>query len=645
MRLITLDAETYWDRATKFSLTNMTATAYVRDRRFQEIGWAARIEPTSKYDAARATLHTEWHDARDWQAMHDWLVRLALEQQGTFTVTHNGAGFDYLILGWHHGVVPWMALDTLQMSRVLYGKAGPGGAGNSLKAMAEAFHIGAKGTEVLDADGKRLEAFSPVELARYGRYCCNDVDLTAQIARRLIPQFTEQELRVMSILTKMSAQARIVVDVPMCQRALELERERKAHLLEDMAGLLGCATQSLKDALMSNPKFAALLTSLGVEPPTKISKTTGKQTFAFAKNDPGMLELADSDDELVADIVRMRVGINTTILETRLEHFIAVGNSGPMPAAMRYGGAHTGRASADGGVHKCQLHNLPSRGKEGKRNALRMSLRAPEGYSLCGADSSQIEVRVLAALAGEDILLDAFERNVDPYLALGPALFGREITKADKYERNVTKAAVLAAGYKQGANGFHAHCLRNEVNISPELALKTITAYRELYAAINGFWGQCKTAIKALAGERRAYAFGTDGCLVAERGQITLPSGRRLEYRDTEGKVNDDTGFRDYTFWEKYKGFRKYIYDGLLTENITQAVAYDVVAWQAMNIEAELGEVPVLFTHDELIYCISDSNADSARGVIERWMTTTPPWLPYVRLACEWGQGPTYADV
>lgn len=643
-RLITIDAETYWNRAAKFSLTNMTATAYVRDPQFQEIGWAAQVEPIDKYKAALAGSTPAWHDGRDSAAMHDWLVELGTHRPGTFTVTHNGAGFDYLILGWHHGIIPWMCLDTLQMSRVLYGKAGPGGEGNSLKAIARAFVVGEKGTEVLDADGKRLGDFTDAELERYGVYCCNDVVLTAKIARRLIPQFTEQELRVMSILSKMSAQARIVVDVPMCERALAVERERKARLLSDMADTLGCQPQHLKDALMSNNKFAALLTELGVDPPMKISKTTGKPTFAFAKNDPEMMELADCDDELVADIVRMRVGIKTTILETRLEHFINVGNSGPMPAGLRYGGAHTGRVSAEGGIHKCQLQNLPSRGKEGKRNALRMSLRAPPGHVLCGADSSQIEVRVLSALAGEDILLDAFEQNVDPYLGLGPTLFGREITKADKHERNITKAAVLAAGYKQGARGFASHCARNGVDITAEMAARTITAYRELYTSIGGFWRQCGRAIRTLAGERGAYAFGQDGCITACVGELVLPSGRRLEYQNTEGAVGD-AGFRDYTFWEKHKGFRKYIYDGLLTENITQAVAYDVVAWQAMNIEAELGDVPVLFTHDELVYCVADHAVSEVRRVVERWMSTTPPWLPAVRLACEWGQGETYADV
>ena len=643
-RLVTLDAETFYDTAAKYSLSSMTATSYIRDDRFQEIGWSARVVPAKRDDKL---YPTPWHDGRDWQKMHDWLVSLALDAPDTYCLTQNGAGFDYLILGWVHGIIPWMCLDTLQMARVLYGRKGPAGGGNSLKALASFFGVGEKGEEVIQANGMRLEDFDGVGLARYGRYCSNDVDLTEAVGRKLIPMFTPLELRTMSLVTKMSANARIVVDVPMCETALVKHRHERADMLAYVAGQLGVEPRAMKSALMSNPKFARLLEELGVEPPMKISKTTGQPTFAFAKTDPEMQELAESDDELVADMVNLRTGVKSTQMESKLQHFINVGLRGPMPGGLRYGGALTGRASADGGVHKCQLHNLPSRGKEGKRNALRLSLTAPEGMVFAGADSSQIEVRVMAANAGQRSLLDAFASGADPYIGddLCVPLFGRPITKEDKQQRNITKAAVLAAQFQQGANGFMSHCKRNGIAIDAPMAERTIRAYRQANTNIVKFWRDCETAIKAMAGVRGAFQFGANGRLLATEGWLTLPSGRRIEYRDIGTQDNPDTGFTEYTFYEKHKGFTKYIYGGRLAENITQAMAYDVLAYQAMLIEDELGDVPAIFTHDELVYLCPEEDEPRYGEVIRQAMMVCPEWLPEVALGCEYGVGRCYADV
>lgn len=643
-RLVTLDAETYYDTASRYSLSSMSATAYIRDDRFQEIGWSVRVSPTKEDGKARPT---PWRNAKDYAAMSNWLRSFEMEREGTYAITQNGAAFDYMVLSWKHGIIPWMCLDTLVMARILYGRKGPNGEGNSLAALARYFGAGEKGTEVVQANGMRLEDFTGAQLAAYGRYCSNDVDLTEFIARKMIPQFTPLELRLMSIIAKMSSNARIVVDVDMCRKALAAHRENRANMLVDIASELQMSEQELKSTLMSNPKFARLLESLGVEPPMKISKTTGKPTFAFAKNDPEMLEMLESDDTLLADVVGLRTGVKSTQMETRLQHFIAVGEGGPMPAGYRYGGAHTGRAAAEGSIHKCQLHNLPSRGKEGKRNALRMSLTAPEGMVMCGADSSQIEVRVMAANAGEQVLLDAFAEGRDPYIndSLCIPLFGRSITKADKPLRDITKAAVLAAQFGQGAKGFLSHCHRNGVEIDEEMAQRTIDVYRQSHPAIPAFWRQCGTAIRAMAGLRPAYQFGTNGCLLATKGWLTLPSGRRVEYRDVQQFHNKDTGFTEFVFYEKHRGVEKYIYPGRLAENITQAVAYDVVAYQSTLVEDETGEHPILFTHDELVYLADEDKADWWKELLTWAMTQRPDWLPEVALECEFSFGRCYADV
>lgn len=665
-RLITADAETFYDTKAKYSLTHMGAEAYIRDPRFQLIGWGVR-----EWDVRRKKLlRREWLPGHDPEQTQSFLESFELEREGTATLTHNGSGFDFLLLGWNHDIHPWLMLDTLQISRYRFGQKGPGGSGSSLKALARHFNVGTKGEEVILADGLRLEDFPAKQLRQYGGYCLNDDDLTEAVFRAIAQEVEPWQLFDMSMLTRMSSRPQLEVDVPLVAEALIRERARKGERTQELADTIGVTPQQLRSAMMSNPKFAQVIEMLGYEPPMKVSKTTKKPTFAFAKTDPEMQEWVESDDELLADVVGLRLGLKSTQMETRLEHFAAIGSRGRMPAAMRYGGAATGRAAADGGIHKGQLHNLPSRGKEGKQNALRQSLRAPKGMKLYGADSGQIEVRTEAWLAEEPMLLDVFKKQqpfwkkayaaeteaerkrwideaekFDPYLGLGVPLFGRPITKADKFERNVNKAAVLAAQFKQGPQGFYNHCRRNGIQIELEMAEKTIWAYRGTMQGISEFWKRCKRGVEALAGERGPVGFGQDACIEAALGQVTLPSGRKLYYAECEGAINPETGFKEYTYWERLKGFRKYVYDGLLCENIVQATAYDILMWQAQEIREETGLEPVLFTHDELVYVGPDGEDEYFRDLLSRHMMTAPPYMPGLPLAIDYGSGYRYSDV
>ncbi len=667
-RLVGVDAESFYDTAIKFSLTSMGAEAYIRDRRFHEIGWSAK----AKVLGDKRPVPTQWYDARNWKGMHQWLLSLKLDEPGTIVVAHNGAAFDFMILSWIHGIVPWRMVDTLQMSRWRYGKAGPGGQGNGLAALARYHNLPAKGDEIVHANGKTLADFNGVELARYGHYCAHDTDLMLEIFEREASWFKPDDFTAMHLLAHMSAVPRIHLDVPLLQAALVEERANKKNKVDQLAEQIGIEPRLLRSAVMSNPKFALILEELGVEPiPMKISKTTGKPTFAFAKTDPEMQEFLESDDELLAEVTALRVGLRSTIMESRLERFLDVASRGTLPAAMRIHGAHTGRAAADGGIHKCQLHNVPKRANA--RNALRVGMQAGPGQRWYAADSSQVEVRTLAELAGEDVLLKVFRRGArardkelealaagdletakhwhdrveaaDPYLGLGPTLFRRQITRADKFERNVNKAAILAAQFKQGGKGFRSHCKRNGIDIDLPLAEQTIDAYRDRHYHIGVFWKQCREAVRALAGERSAYTFGVHNNLVAEHGWLTLPSGRRLEYRDCTSQLNEDNGFTEYSYTDKFTGARKYLYDGRLCENIVQAVAYDILIWQAVQILKNYGEHLVLFTHDELGYIGDEGDEEYWRDILVCWMRTAPPWLPDVPLDCEFGSGPTYADV
>ena len=128
----------------------------------------------------------------------------------------------------------------------------------------------------------------------------------------------------------------------------------------------------------------------------KVSPATGKQTHAFAKNDEAFKELLEHDNPQVQAIVAARLGIKSTLEETRTERFIKIAERGTLPIPLRYYAAHTGRW---GGDDKVNMQNLP------RKSPLKKAIIPPPDHVFIDCDSSQIEARTLAWLAGQDDLV------------------------------------------------------------------------------------------------------------------------------------------------------------------------------------------------------------------------------------------------
>ena len=165
MKIITIDFETCYSR--EFSLTKMTTEEYIRSAFFEVIGVAVKVDDNQ----------TEWASGTHEQ-IKTWLMQFDWENSAG--LAHN-AMFDGAILNWVFDLRPKLWLDTLSMARALHGVE----VGGSLKALAERYNIGAKGTEVINAMGVRRTEFTEEGLAAYGDYCINDVDLTYTLFDRL----------------------------------------------------------------------------------------------------------------------------------------------------------------------------------------------------------------------------------------------------------------------------------------------------------------------------------------------------------------------------------------------------------------------------------------------------------------------------
>jgi hypothetical protein len=386
----------------------MTTEAYIRDPRFEVVGVAIKVNDQE----------VDWYSGAD----PGGFLR-AIDYSDKAILCHNTA-FDGAILSWKFGIKPKLWLDTLSMARPLHSMT----VGGSLKALATYYRLGDKGDEVLRTMGMRRRDFTPEQMAAYADYCIQDVNLTYRLFKKMAKGFPQEELLVIDQTLRMYTEPKLELDPVVLDAHLEAIHERKAKLLAKLGG-----EEKAKKFLMSNNKFADLLRAFGVEPPMKTSPTTGKQTYAFAKNDTAFTALLEHPKAAVRTIVEARLGTKSTIEETRTNRFLEIAERGPLPIMLNYYGAHTGRFS---GGDKVNLQNLPRGG------ALRKALAAPDGHVVVACDSSQIEARLVAYLAGQDDLVQSFREGRDVYSEFATDVYQRPVTKADKVERHVGKTCV-----------------------------------------------------------------------------------------------------------------------------------------------------------------------------------------------------------
>ncbi len=604
MDLITLDFETYYDK--DFSLRKMTMEAYIRDPRFEVIGVGVKLN----------SGETEWASGT-----HEQISRYlhSFDWSNAMLLCHNTL-FDGAIISWLFDIQPRVYADTLCIARALHGVE----VGGSLHVLSKRYNIGTKGTEILNAVGKRREDFTPEELSRYGDYCVNDVELTYKLFMLMGKNFPKQEMRIIDMTLRMFTEPMLDLDIGLLQEHLENTIKIKEDLIE--------SSGVTREQLMSNPKFAELLVSMNVDPPMKTSLTTGKETYAFAKSDEGFKALQEHEDPKVQALVTARLGTKSTLEESRTERFIGIAKRGLIPIPVRYYAAHTGRW---GGDDKINIQNLPSRGANGKK--LKSSIIAPVGYTLVDCDSSQIEARVLAWLAGQDDLVQAFADNEDVYVKMASKIYNVKEKDVTKEQRFVGKSTILGAGYGMGAVRFAEQLGAFGTKIEVDEARRIISIYRDSNWRIAQFWRECQNMLVSMS-RGEAGAVGTNNLLTYRDNSIKLPSGLRMRY----GDLNYEQGERGLEFSYMTRRGRTRIYGGKVTENVCQAIARCIMGEQMLAIAKRYK--PVLTVHDSVVCCVPDDELEEARQYIEDCMSTTPSWAEGMPITCESGIGKSYGD-
>ncbi len=287
MKIVTLDFETYFDDL--YTLKKQTTEEYIRDRRFEALGVAIAAAGEKAYWVPQE--HISGH-----LNQFDW---------STIACLCHHSHFDGLILSHHYGIKPHAWLDTLGMARLLLGNH----VSVALGSLAAYFGLAAKTVPYDSFRGRHWSELDVATRALVGSGACHDVELTWRIFTELAKTFPAEEYQVVDTTVRFFTEPTLIGDIEELGKVWTNERDRKVALLQELAVDVS--------QLQSADKFVALLQQEGVEPPNKAGKSG--PIPAIAKSDKFMKDLLEHENPRVAALAAARLGVKSTIMQTRAE--------------------------------------------------------------------------------------------------------------------------------------------------------------------------------------------------------------------------------------------------------------------------------------------------------------------------------------
>lgn len=629
LKPVFLDLETYWSAT--HSLTKMSPIAYVNHPDTELISLAA----CSAKSPARVVMGED--NIKRICATTDWSDK--------YVIAHNNEGFDSMVLAWRLGVRPAMWGCTLAMARPHFAKT----VGLSLAKLVEHFGLGVKDASALiNTKGRHLKDFTPEEIEAMKKYNATDTEQCRDLFQILLAMTPKDELRIIDRTIRMLVEPKFVLDTTLVSEALFTERARKKEMILDVAHIMGVDTaladettimEETSTALASQKKFAEFLERCGVEVPMKPSPSVpGKEVPALAKSDQAFLDLQEHDDPHVAAAALARLGVKSTILETRLDAFLqaATAAGGRLPIPTKYYGADTtGRRS--GWMYNPL--NLPR--VSGKpSDALRNSLVAPPGYKVVVADLSGIELRMnhfLWQVPSSMALYQADPEKADLYKEFASALYDVDAAEVTKQQRQVGKVAHLGLGYGAGAATFQKVAkLMGGVALTLDESQDVVTKWRTAYKEIADGWKTCHRSLDAIVRSIEQPIDPWELCWTCEEG-IRTPKGM-IRYPNLRKQVDEESEKVEWVYGEGRHKSR--IYAGKIDENIVQHLSRFVITDAMLKFDkTDVGKVcggVALEVYDELVYIAPEEAAEEALNTLQSIMRTPPAWFPQL---VTWSEG------
>lgn len=626
MRWIFGDSETFYSK--DYTLRKSDPCQYILDPRFEHICLGIAEGGAEPYIV----------DGPDIAKWCDDISRPSGIDDIAF-VSHN-ALFDACIMSWHYDWTPGFYACTLSMARALLS---PWLRSKALASVARWYGL-SKGDFIVNAKGMgRADLIANGMWPQYTSYCLNDVTLCRAIFRHLQPKMPDEEFILHDMILRLGIEPTLRANPNVLAENLQTVLAEKELTF---AKAMLCGVNHLDD-IKDDTRLAALLAGLDVDVPTKVSLTTGKKLFAFARTDTEFMDLLDHDDPAVQLIVQARLDHKSTSETTRSERMLAIsqlefpnlGSDGWMPIPLKLGAAHTHRL---GGDWKLNAQNW------GRESRIREAIEAPEGYALVVGDSEQVEARMNATYCGQWDLVDQFRRKLDVYAIFAGMIFNIHVTKATHPgERFVGKTGVLQLGYQSGWRKFQTSVkLRSReeagrvISLSDAEAFDVVSKYRSINSAITQKWAYNREIIQFMA-TANPEAYLDDGPIRFSYRKMTGPNGLVMHYHN----LRYDTDAEAWLF--DYEERPHKIYGGKLSENIIQFLARIAIMQAAVRIKkpmALLGGWLVMTSHDELAYLVPLARVEDAKQLVRFEMSRDLPWMPALPISAAVGAGKNYAS-
>lgn len=478
---------------------------------------------------------------------------------------------------------------------------------------------------------------------------CDEVESIWQLFQRFAKGFPLEEYEVIDSIIRMFVDPVLQADLPMLGQLWRDENDAKVRRMQALG---------LEDdkALQSAAKFTELLEAEGVEVEYKPGKPKDGQEKlipCFAKSDEFMQDLLEHPNERIRTLAEARIGAKSTLLQTRAETLGWMAKRGPCCVYLRYSGAGTLRPTGGDGANWLNF-------KRG--SVIRRSIMAPPGYLLAPVDSSQIEFRCGAYLAGQQDMLDLLRAGGDPYVPLASDFYREKIYKPAKddprrlemeQKRGAGKQAQLMCQYGAAGKQFRktakAGLYGPPIDMTIEEADRFVALYRNSTPAMcaknTGYWAQCERMLARLANGPPIEW----GPLTVKDHRIYLPSGAFMVYDSLEyHRPDDDEDCRDFErdgYWRvKVKRGWKKMWGAKLTQNICEFVSRVIVSQAMIRIKRNHGIRTLNWPYDELLLLIpDDSKAEDTLKLCMAEMKATPSWLPGIPLDCEGSLGRRYS--
>lgn len=460
---------------------------------------------------------------------------------------------------------------------------------------------------------RRTKEDEPERWAEFVEYARQDTDTLVEIYDKL-DRLNEKEYQVWVLDQKINDRG-IRVDMPLAKWAEEQNDINSAKASKQLSQILEINNAG------SVQQVKAGLESIGLELGNLQAKTIEAE-----------LEKPElTDDQRTA--LQLRQEISLTAAKKYTAAINMSNDDHRFRGGFSYHGAITGRWSGRG----IQLQNLPRAeitypeaavldselGLGADAHTLKAMVRPMLLGPFVVSDFSAIEARVLAWIAGEHWALEAFRNSRDIYVETAQRMGG--------LTRQQGKVAVLALGYAGGVKSLRSMGAQGD----DEELDQVKTAWRKANRNIAKMWKQLDEAFDAGTG-----SVGPGRVAVSKKGNdrfVHLPSGRALAYRGVRRtKVQKTWPDGDTSIINALQFRGDYgpvqTYGGKLTENVTQAIARDILAESMLALERH-GMKIVGHVHDEVIIEDPDSKVDVAD--VERRMSVPPKWAKDLPLGAE----------